>query len=146
MSVFIAWEDLWDCPRQRPFWCSHPHCLWCNWDSEDADEWTLAASLGPTLPFECYYHPSYPNGHYIQDRRYVAWLCEECAALSVLVRWFTLQVRGHYRAATIFRSPGSSEESVFTRLPIGRAEQDLPIPQAWAQVPIPGTDSPIRKD
>src|SRR4051794_12926927 len=102
----LAWEDLWDCPRARPYFCSHPHCLWCNWDDGDCDTWASAAYLGVTLPFERYYHPGYPASHYIEERRYVAWLCVECASWPVLVRWFASRVRRHYPDAYIVQAPG----------------------------------------
>jgi len=117
MPRVLAWEDLWDCPRERPFWCSHPHCLWCNWDREECDEWELAAFLGPTLPYERYYDPRFPAGHYIQDRRYVAWLCEDCAADVELVRWFGSLVRRYYPQASIVQFPGAPGETPFTALP-----------------------------
>lgn len=142
MPRVLAWEALWDCPRQRPFWCSHPHCLWCNFDEEDRSAWTLAAFLGPTLPFERYYDPSYPDAHYIHERRYVAWLCEDCAEDLEVVRWFVNRVTRYYPVASIVQSPAAPDEALFTpppAAPEGPIRTDR-IP--WSQVPI---GSIIRK-
>jgi hypothetical protein len=142
MSHAVAWEELWDCPQKRPFWCSHPHCLWCNWDEEDSDAWNLAAFLGPTLPYERHYDPRYPAGHYIQDRRYVAWLCQECATDIELVRWFVSQVGCYYPWSLIVQNPGDLDETPFTAptsAPEGRIETAC---SSWQQIAI--TDR-IRK-
>jgi hypothetical protein len=142
MPRILAWEELWDCPQKRPFWCSHPHCLWCNWDEEEYDEWKLAAFLGPTLPYERHDDPRFPAGHYTLDRRYVAWLCEECATDSELVRWFANRVSRYYPWAAIVQVPGAPEGAPFTPpppAPIGRIRTAR---TPWQPVPITG---PIRK-
>ena len=142
MPRVLAWEELWDCPKQRPFWCSHPHCLWCNWDEEDSSAWTLAAFLGPTLPYERYYDSRFPAGDYIQDRRYVAWLCEECADDAALVRWFADRVGRYYPWASIVQSPATPGEMPLAALPTAHAEDIKTARTAWAAVAING---PIKK-
>lgn len=142
MPRVLSWEELWDCPRKRPFWCSHPHCLWCNWDAEESDEWVLAAFLGPTLPYERYYDPRYPAGHYIQDRRYVAWLCEECADDAALIRWFADRVGRYYSGASIVQSPATANEMPLAAVPTARVGRIKTACTAWEAVAI--NDS-IRK-
>ena len=131
MPRALAWEDLWDCPRKRPYWCSHPHCLWCNWDVEDSDEWGLAAFLGPTLPYERYYHPRFPEANYIQDRRYVAWLCEECATDAKLVRWFASLVRRYYPWVLVVQFPGTTGEKPFSLPPPAPASRIWTAHSSW---------------
>jgi hypothetical protein len=142
MPRVLAWEELWDCPQKRPFWCSHPHCLWCNWDEEDSSAWILAAFLGPTLPYERHYDPRYPESHYIQDRRYVAWLCEECADDAALVRWFADRVGRYYPWASIVQSPATPNEQPLAALPAAPVGRIVTAPTAWAAVAINDT---IRK-
>jgi hypothetical protein len=105
-------EDLDRCPRERPFWCAHPHCLWCNWDDFRADgppEWNAAdlwaAHLGERPPAERRHDPRHPETHYAEGRRYVAWLCGDCAAEGRTARWFRDTVLRRYPQATIVRDP-----------------------------------------
>ena len=107
-----GWDALWDCPKARPYWCSRPHCLWCNWDRYDSDEWTVAAHLGERPLDERHYDPKYPEGHYVEDRFYVAWLCYECAEYEEQRDWFVRCVQECYPAAVLVRLPGSVDESL----------------------------------
>lgn len=104
------WEELNACPLVQPYRCAHPHCLSCNWDGEEADTWVYAAHLGPTEATTHHDNPHFPEAHAIQDRRYVAWLCDDCAAIPDTARWFIENVRWCYPEATIVRNPGSPGE------------------------------------
>jgi hypothetical protein len=73
----------------------------------------MAAHLGETLLGEHRYDPRYPEGHYVEDRRYVAWLCVECDEQEETRVWFVSQVNQYYPAATIVRLPGSPDETPF---------------------------------
>ncbi|HET8632017.1 MAG TPA: aminoglycoside adenylyltransferase domain-containing protein [Thermomicrobiales bacterium] len=144
----VPWEDLWPCPEARPFWCSHPHCLWCNWDGEASENWTLAAHLGERPPSERRYDPRYPAGHYVQDRRYLAWLCEDCAADAGLASWFVAQVRTLYPDATIIRAPASPDEAPLdptsvTAVPARLADDEARDDGWWVQ--FPAGQTPIGK-
>jgi hypothetical protein len=108
-----AWDDLHTCPRTRPFWCSHPHCLWCNWDQDrDHEASAMAASLGERPLSDRRHDPRFPDADYVEDRRYVAWLCVECAADPELVRWFAATVRRSYPEAILIRAPGQAGEAL----------------------------------
>jgi hypothetical protein len=92
------------CPAERPFWCAHPHCLFCNWDDDrDGHASTLAAHLGECDPRERHLDDFSERHHY------VAWLCVECADDASIVRWFTDTVHAGYPDATIVEQPGLSE-------------------------------------
>jgi len=114
MVDHAVWESLYPCPDTRPFFCSHPHCLRCNWHDEECDVWALAAHLGEKPIEDRHYDPAFPAGHYIQDRYYVAWLCEDCADRAELTRWFITTVGAAYPDAVLLHSPGSPVESVLT--------------------------------
>ncbi len=99
-----AWRGLDDCPTQRPFWCSHPHCLRCNWDDDrDGGASALAAQLGERPMAERRHDPRYPGADYLQDHYFVAWLCPNCAENRAIARWFTRVVRGRFPGAAIVR-------------------------------------------
>jgi hypothetical protein len=107
-----VWEDLQRCPDSRPFWCAHPHCLWCNWDDDqDHDASAIAASLGDRPVSERLYDPGFPEANYVEDRRYVAWTCFECESDPDLVKWFVDTVRQTYPEAVLIRAPGQAGET-----------------------------------
>src|SRR5688572_5180453 len=61
--------DLSVCPTERPAWCAHPHCLYCNWDDDDEHAASAyAAHLGERSSEDRHYDPEWPGAHYIQDR------------------------------------------------------------------------------
>ena len=104
-------RDLSECPTRRPFWCAHPQCLWCDWD-DDAYHWAseYAAHPGERPEGERYRDPAFPEADYIWHRRYVAWLCEDCAEAATTVRWFVRTVQRRFPEAQVLLHPGRNDE------------------------------------
>ena len=105
-------RDLGTCPHERPFWCAHPHCLYCNWhDDRDGDASAFAAHLGDTTPHERRQDRRWPESDYVENRRYIGWLCVECANDSRIIRWFLETVVDAYPDATLVSRPGTRDET-----------------------------------
>jgi hypothetical protein len=105
-------REIGNCPRERPYWCSHPHCLFCNWDDNQRRAASALAAyvitgrgygnaglahLAPALAAE--------------SRRWVAWLCVACMRQPETIRWFYRTVRRSYPGAVVVVGPGSAHEA-----------------------------------
>jgi len=100
------------CPRERPFWCSHPHCLSCNWDDNRQQAASaLAAFVHATVGLATSDLMLLPPTSLREARRWVAWLCAECLGEPATVRWFYRTVRRQFPHAVVVARPGTDAET-----------------------------------
>ncbi len=96
------------CPRERPYWCAHPHCLSCNFD--DRRGWPAAALAAFVAAPVAGVHGD-AGAPVREGRAYVAWLCRSCVRDAATVRWFLGVVRRAHPCARVVINPGLGDEA-----------------------------------
>jgi hypothetical protein len=100
--------DTGRCPRERPYWCAHPHCLHCNFD--DRQGWPASALAAFVAAPSA--GPRGGAGTVVREgRSYVAWLCRRCVRDAVTLRWFLALVRREHPGAQVVINPGLGNEA-----------------------------------
>jgi hypothetical protein len=108
----LVMPEIGNCPRERPFWCSHPHCLFCNWDDNQRRAASaLAAYVASVTGYDAPRLLRSAPAFAAESRRWVAWLCVRCARDRATVRWFCRTVRGTYPGAVVVVRPGAPGEA-----------------------------------
>ena len=99
-------------PRERPYWCSHPHSLYCNWDDDQERRASaLAAYVYSIAGLDARAIALLAPGAARESRTWVAWLCAGCLENPATVRWFYRTVRRRFRGALVVAAPGSQDEA-----------------------------------